>query len=581
MEHQQEKDFFAILNEKNIKSVYQPIVSLKNGTIFGYEALSRITMPNCTFNIEQLFRLAAQLNKLWELEKLCRIKALMHAKEKPLHTKLFLNVDPNNIYDPKFQEGFTCEMLQKYGFHPNDIIFEVTEKSSIHDMEAFREVVNHYRKQHYHIAVDDFGAGYSGLNRICSFFPNFIKIDMELIRNIQDDAVKKSAVGSIVKLCQDSGIHSIAEGIESEEELCTLIRLGIDYGQGFFLAKPSERFEKLACDKKMLIKEVQNEITASVYQPSVFGFVKSICTAKPTVLTGTKAVDVYHMMKKDPTICELGIIDAEGRLRGILTRRTLLEKFSGRYGYTLHCTKHIENFAETEYLVVDWEKSVDELADIAMKRSALTIYDAVFVTKNGKYFGVVTVKDLLNTAIKIQVKRASEASPLTGLPGNAAVQSKMLSVSAAQEQHTIIYLDLDNFKAYNDAYSFTNGDKMIRVVAETMRKCCAKEDFLGHIGGDDFVIVTRIKDIQKLCKDIIEVFSNAIMPLYSKEDWSQGYIVSTNRNGFVETFPIATLSIAAVKKQLAACESMEKLSQKIAQAKKKSKQIQGNSVVYL
>lgn len=579
MDKQYEHDFYTILNEERIKTVYQPIVSLENGLVYGYEALSRILIPECQINIEQLFQLATQFNKLWELEILCRTKALMHAVTKPSPAKLFINVDPNNIYDPKFREGFTNEILQKYGLNPDDIIFEVTEKNCINNIEIFQDVVKHYQKQNYKIAVDDFGSGYSGLNRVCAFSPNFIKIDMELIRNIDSDFVKKSAVGSIVKLCKDNGIFSIAEGIETESELKTIIRLGVNYGQGYFFARPTEKFIETDFEKKQLIKSIRNKMKSEIFQPLIFENVMSICTKKDTVLPNTKSADVYQQMQKDESMSEIGIVDETNYICGVLTRRFLLEKFSGRYGFTLNEKKTVKDLATENYLVVDCGKSIDEVSELAMNRHASNIYDAIFVASDNKYIGTVTVKDLLNAAIKIQVKRASEASPLTGLPGNAAIQSKLSYVVHTEEAFTLIYLDLDNFKAYNDAYGFTNGDKMIKIVADTMQECCIEEDFFGHIGGDDFVIITHALNIQKLCDEIILVFSRAIKPLYSEEDWDQGYIVSTNRNGFFDQFPIATLSIAAVRCGTGDFNNMENLSQKITHAKKKCKQIIGNAVV--
>ncbi|MGE4284803.1 MAG: EAL domain-containing protein, partial [Clostridia bacterium] len=427
MDKQYEEDFFAILNKERIRTVYQPIVSLTNGSIFGYEALSRIMVPECQINIEQLFQLATQFNKLWELEKLCRTKALMHAVNKPSSAKLFINVDPNNIYDPKFRQGFTKEMLQKYGLNPDDIIFEVTEKNCIDNLEIFREVMKHYQNQNYKIAVDDFGSGYSGLIRICAFSPNFIKIDMQLIRNIDRDFAKKSAVGSIVKLCQDSGIFSIAEGIETEEELKSVIQLGINYGQGFFLAMPEEEFIESDLEKRELIESIRYKMRLESCQPLIFENVTSICTKKTTVLPKTKAIDVYQLMQKDESVSEIGIVDANGYICGVLTRRFLLEKFSGRYGFTLNEKKLVKNLATEKYFVVDCSKSIDEVSEMAMDRDASNIYDAIFVTREDKYIGIVTVKDLLNSLIQIQVKRASDASPLTGLPGNASIQSKLSS----------------------------------------------------------------------------------------------------------------------------------------------------------
>ena len=173
-----QEQFLTILKEKRISPVYQPIVSLEDGEIFGYEGLSRIDLVGCEFNTEEMFLISEKLNKVWELEELCRIKTLQNAVEKPEWKKLFINVDPKVIRDEKFRNGITVKYLKMYGLAPKDIVFEITERSSIGDAEAFEKTVQHYKSQDYQIAIDDFGSGYAGLRRVCALSTNYLKIDM-------------------------------------------------------------------------------------------------------------------------------------------------------------------------------------------------------------------------------------------------------------------------------------------------------------------------------------------------------------------------------------------------------------------
>jgi len=577
----EEKEFFTILEGGHITTMYQPIISLQNGSVLGYEALSRIKIPSCLLNIEQLFTIAAETKRLWELEKLCRTEALKNAAAKPRVAKLFINVDPNIIEDRELKSGFTCEKLREYGLDPNDIVFEVTERSAVKTMSAFTAAIEHYQRQNFKIAIDDFGSGYSGLNRACSCSPNYIKIDMGIIQGIDVDAYKKSAVSSIVKFCREIGIHLIAEGIETEAELATVIRLGVDYGQGYYLARPSEQFHELNYELKLAIKDIHHRISTLSYQPSVFGKIDSIAREKITVGLNAKALSIYEMMQHDEALTEVCIIDEERHVCGILTRAYLFERFSGQFGYNLSAKRTTGQLMTKNFLSVERDATIDDVAMLAMNRKAAQVYDSVVVTGGTQYFGVVTVKDLLMTAVNIQVQRASEANPLTGLPGNAAIQGKISSILTSEESFSIIYLDLDNFKAYNDAYGFSNGDLMIKAVADSMRECCSEDDFMGHIGGDDFVIILHRHEENHLCNAIISAFNSAIEPLYSTEDWSQGFIVSKNRNGFTENFSTATLSIAVVTNHAHTYQSLEDLSKVIAHAKKQCKQIQGNSVVII
>lgn len=284
-------------------------------------------MSTPQFSIQELFDTAEKENKLWELEKLCRIKALQNATAKPLNTKLFLNVDPNIIQDSEMKIGFTYEALQKYGLNPKEIVFEITERSAINSMPIFTASIEHYKNQNYNIAIDDFGSGYSGMNRVCSFSPDYIKIDIELVRNVNTNAMKKSAITSIVQFCREANIKTIAEGIETEGELNTLIEIGVDYGQGFFLCRPNEKFSSLSAELKMMIKAARQkaDIERGI---NLFGDVELLCSNKHTVSCLEKAVDVYHKIKDDESFTEIILLNDDDTVNGMITRASLIHKFS-------------------------------------------------------------------------------------------------------------------------------------------------------------------------------------------------------------------------------------------------------------
>ena len=124
-----------ILDEQKLKAVYQPIVSLKDGSIHAYEALTRITSDDIDINIAELFELAGEYGFLWELEKQSRSNALKGAKNKPKNVKLFINIDGNVLRDDTFQKGFTRELLEKYSINISDVVLEITERSDFDDTE--------------------------------------------------------------------------------------------------------------------------------------------------------------------------------------------------------------------------------------------------------------------------------------------------------------------------------------------------------------------------------------------------------------------------------------------------------------
>lgn len=259
-----------IIKEERISPVYQPIVSLSTGEIFGYEALSRFDLQrneSDTVSTRDIFQTAYQSGQLWDLERLCRKKALEGARHISHGLKLFLNVSPNVIHDNQFRSGFTNKYLNKYGISATDVVFELTEHMAIENMDSFKSVLNHYRRQGYETALDDVGAGESGLNTLLALNPTYLKLDMEIIRDIEKHHNKRSLVKAFVQFANTSNTILIAEGIETEKELAVLSELGVDYGQGFYLGRPEPQLCPLREDVRETLSGLLRTPRKTIYQP--------------------------------------------------------------------------------------------------------------------------------------------------------------------------------------------------------------------------------------------------------------------------------------------------------------------------
>ncbi|QIB67901.1 GGDEF domain-containing protein [Aminipila butyrica] len=567
----------GILEGKYIKPVYQPIVSLVDGQTFGYEALSRISNKAFHMNIEHMFRTADRMNKSWELEALCRSKALENSIHIDAGKKLFLNVNSNIIYDNKFREGFTKNRLNEYGLDANNIIFEITERVAILDSNAFLGSINHYKSQNYGIAIDDVGAGYSGLNVIASVRPNLMKLDMNLVRGIDKDEIKQLLCKAMVDFGKNAGIQLIAEGIETEEELKTLINLKVDYGQGYFLGIPQESFEDISPEKIKIIKRHHAKNYSENARSSVYPIIGYLSKPGYTISSDEKVESIYETLRINPTITEFAVVESDKAV-GFMTRADLNEVFGGRFGYSLHAKKFINQLMKSDFLRVNYNMPVDQVSRIAMQRPFEQLYNPILVEKENKYFGMVTVKDLLDACTNVEIDIAMHSNPLTGLPGNLLIEKEILSRIFGQSPYCITYYDIDNFKAFNDAYGFENGDKMLVLVAEILKECAVKNEFIGHIGGDDFIVICDYHEAEKYCQLVLNKFSAQITSLYRDEDVESGYIVSKNRHGVTENFPIASLSIAGISNQKNNYQNIGDFSQDIAQLKKKCKRQSGNCI---
>ena len=567
-----------IIDEKRITPVYQPIVSLKDGEILGYEALSRIDMENCLFSTEEMFEYAELFRCSWNLEYLCRKKAIKGIKDEIRQKKLFINVDPYVLNDERFKCGMTKEYLERYDVTTDNIVFEISERTNIAEVEGFQRTINHYERQNYHIAIDDFCKGYAGFNRVYFLQPEYVKIDMSIIRDVDKDTVKSSLVAGFVKYCMDDNILLIAEGVETKEELEKLMELGVDYAQGYFLGKPKAKLQNISEKVKNIILSGNKNTVRKKSIPSIFANVGLICRKQGTTTLDTKAVNVFEFMQNNPEITELCVVDRDNNVCGMLTRQYIDTCFGGRFGYNLYSRKNVADIIDRNFLEVDIRLPIERVAKLALIRPRMMLYDAIVVSDNGKYMGIVTVKDLLEASVAIQVERAIDVNPLTHLPGNLQIQKQIESKIYSKRPFSIMYLDLDNFKAYNDAYGFENGDLMIQAVAECIKNACRRHEFMGHIGGDDFVIISQEYNLEDVFEKIVEDFCYCLKDLYSEEDYARKEINSKNRKGEPETFPLASISGALITNENVQILGIDDFSYKIALTKNASKENIGNTL---
>lgn len=384
-------EFFKIINEKKIKSVFQPIVSLKTGEIVSFEALSRITLESCTLNIEELFKIANTLEQSWKLDQLCRKCAIKASQQMPLGKKLFINVDANILLDSDFVQGFTKEYLKKYHLDSNNIVFELSETTSIEDKHLFKQAVRHYRSQGFEIAIDDVGSGYSNLNRINHTQPEYIKLDKELIQDIHLNKDKRTMVEVMVNYCKAMHYKLIVEGIETKEELECLIQLGIEYGQGYYLKKPVDNFDDLLPAIKETIKKLYNKYKKTLDIPTIDFLCHFPCTLKNYQTLD----DAYLLLINNENIQRIYVIDDNNHYLGYLKRESVLCELN-----LYHRLQTLEQVLLKDSFIVSCHLSIENTCQLYLQIKNSHFYEDIIVLKNQCFYGIVTIKDLLKYLIK-------------------------------------------------------------------------------------------------------------------------------------------------------------------------------------
>lgn len=217
-----------------ITMAFQPIVDLDRGVPFAYEALVRGKGGE---GAGQVLSKVTEANR-YAFDQTCRVKAVQLASQLNLDCKLSINFMPNAVYRPETCIRATMEAADEFNFPIDQIIFEVTEAEPIKDPAHLLGIFNAYRERGFITAIDDFGAGYAGLNLLTKFKPQVLKLDMELCQGVADDVVKRTITEGAIRTAKALNILVIAEGVETTEDLRVLRDLGADYFQGYLLARP-------------------------------------------------------------------------------------------------------------------------------------------------------------------------------------------------------------------------------------------------------------------------------------------------------------------------------------------------------
>ncbi len=578
-----------IMNEQ-IDTLYQPIVNLITGEVMGYEALSRGPVESSFYSPIDLIESANEKGLTHELEYVLLKKAIENVEGLEASQRLFINVTPRImiVRHPEIKEkeegAEIRKIMEEKGLKPNNIVLELTERSMISDYEQFKEVLNYYKAQHYKIAIDDVGAGYSGLRTIRETQPHFIKIDMELIRDIDQDSFKEALIAAFLNFSITTNIRLIAEGIETENELSKLIEMGVHYGQGYLFQYPEKNLRRLDKDVIEGIKS-KNRSNADMHLfRDAKDMIGSLINHKLYITADIDCMAAKHIIENN-SVEGLTIIDEKNRPVGIIMRENLLTILSSRYGLSLYAKKPASHIMDIDLLMVDYHAPISEVSTKAMSRDRTKIYDIIVVTLEGEFYGTISINALLQHLITIETQMAKELNPLTRLPGNIIINRVLNDLILYKPACAVLYLDFDFFKPYNDIYGFESGDQFIKKVSEIIKgeikTSLPYNSFIGHIGGDDFIFVmeTSKEYAMEICERLIRTFEEVKVTFYAEEDYKKGYITAHDREGVLKEHPLVTLSISGIYNNLSHFQSVESLSRYMSDLKKQAKMIQGNSIV--
>ncbi len=537
-----------ILRQRKLSALFQPLLNLNSGEFLGYEGLIRGPANNPLHSPANLFHTALQQGVSLELEMLCRQVVLETFVRLNLPGNLFLNVSPETLTYPSFRNGQTLEFMEQLGIAPERVIIEITENHPANDFVAMRSALLHYRSMGFKIAIDDLGEGFSSLRLWSELRPEFIKIDMHFVQGVDTDPIKKQFLKSIKQIAHSCGTAVIAEGVETAAELKAVKDIGLAAGQGYFIARPSPTPPLLASIKTSRII-TSSEITASpkleFASPSREKAKKLLTYIEPALPT-TENNNIFERFCADATLRAIPVVN-NGIPVGLINRTSFLDEFSHPFQHELHGKKSCALFMQPSPLLVDKEMPIEELSHFLSHTEEEHFNLGFIITDQGRYLGVSSGQNLLRELTRMQIAAARYANPLTLLPGNVPINQHIDHFLQTQTPFVICYSDLDHFAPYNDVYGYHKGDEMIQLTGRILNWACdPKLDFIGHIGGDDFILLMQSRDWKSRCEQALRSFEQAASLLFNPEHLATGGYESEDRNGHIVLHPLTSLSIGAL-----------------------------------
>ena len=419
-------------------------------------------------------------------------------------------------------------------------MIELTEHLPINDVELLQAALQHYRSMGFSIAIDDLGAGYSSLRLWTELQPDYVKIDRHFIDSIDKDAVKREFVGSILSMAKAARAYVIAEGIERAEEFNTLSDMGVDWVQGYWLERPSAQ---PVLDKVLLSSKIDDVARKGILEAGLHSLVIPV----DAVHQSQTVNDVLQRFQQQPSLNSLAVVDDNGTPVGTVHCHALSQTMLKPYAKELHGRKSIAQMMDREALIVDVQQSLQRVSRLLTSRARQRLEEDFIIARDDTYLGLGRVIDVLRQITELQIRQAQSANPLTLLPGNVSIQECLERILTSGLGARLCYIDLDSFKPFNDIYGYGKGDEVLLGLAQILRDLCDSDcDFVGHIGGDDFMLVLRSADWLHRLESLNQQFQQLCRKLYKQDDLASGGFEAPDRDGNWRRYPLLNLSIGVL-----------------------------------
>ncbi len=555
----------VFLRDNRLEASFQPIFDLNTTKVLGFEGLAPI----------ELIRAARVSSNLVEGEYLGRHLVLASFAKQGFQGKIFLNVSLDVLLQSDAKTGETLKYLAEFGLSTSQVVIKLSRSESGADIALLSQACAHYRGMGFQLAICNLNQGFSGLSLWSEIKPEYVQLDKDFIDGIHHDKVKLQIARSIYEIASQSSAKVIAEGVNHPLDLITIRDLGVDLGQGSCLAETAVTPEQVlpeAVIKSLLRVNAPHENVLQT-RATVSKLLKYVTPVSPSDTNE----EVFKLLELHPDLHAVPVVQ-ETKPLGLINRSAMIDQYARPYRRELYGDKSCVTMMDDASIIVEHHTTVQDLTDLILKSDPRHLSSGFIVADNGVYLGMGNGHDLLRLISTLQLNAARYANPLTLLPGNIPICEQIDLLIQASASFVVCYLDLDHFKPFNDVYGFQKGDEVIQLTARLISKACGTFDFVGHIGGDDFIVLFQSADWEQRCYDFLDEVAIALPQVYDEEDRLRGGIEAEDRKGIKHFYPILTISVAAVKVTPGMFASHHEVSEACISAKKYAKRFTGNNL---
>ncbi|MGF6267134.1 diguanylate cyclase (GGDEF)-like protein [Paraburkholderia youngii] len=563
------------IKQELLRPAFQPMGALASGDIFAYEALIRGPAQSPLESPAALFRLAQMEGCTVRLERYAARIALTAFSQAALPGKLFVNLSADAIPEIAASRSEILTLLRALQLSPERIVIELTEQAPSGDLSILASATNILRESGMQLALDDYGSGHANLSLWLALKPDYVKIDRSIIDGAAKSTFQFEVLRYLRQLADAGNARLIAEGLENAGDLMVCRDLGIPYGQGFFLGKPDfelvERLEDAALS-------VLHDKAISVFPNAISGAPGAFSVSKLLILapvlspaaTNNEALD---LLTRCPDLHAIAIVD-DGRPIGLLNRRTFVNEYARPFHRELFGKKTCTAFANMAPVLVEKSATMDEMAELLTNDDQRYLAEGIVIVENGRYVGIATGESVVRAVTEVRIEAARYANPLTSLPGNIPIDIHIKRLVKSRSPFHACYFDLNNFKPFNDQYGYWKGDEMLRLAASVLREVCdPRKDFLGHIGGDDFLIFYQSEDWERRIRTAMLRFNEGARQIYKPADIEAGGIHGEDRCGNRRFYPFVTIAVGVVSVAAGLDVDSDSIASLAASAKHEAKKL--------